>query len=387
MAVLSLGLTACGSSHSKTASSSNISRRQGAYSPRVAAPADAKRGGALTLIANGDVDYIDPGVAYYQPTYMLDLAADSPLMGWPPSDTAAPVPLLASGEPVISNGGKTVTFHIKANVEYSPPLGGGKAWDRPVVSRDIKYAIERGLLPSVPNGYVALYLADVEGLAAAKAAVKKDPTKAPEISGITTPNPSTVVFNLSKPSSIGVIDALSLPLSSPVPEGYAAKYDSQTPSSTYGEHQIDVGPYYISSYQPGRQIVLLRNPNWTPGEDFRPAYLDRIVVQEGFSDENVAVTKILTGTSMVNFDFGATGEALKLAATKYPHQLTLTPAGGVRYVSLNASKPPFNNIDTRKAVIAASDREALLATRGGQLSGIVATHFIPPGTGRWPGRT
>ena len=72
-------------------------RRAGQVSGRVtAAPATAKKGGTLTAIANGDVDYIDPGAAYYQPTYMIDLAVDSPLMGWPPNDTAAPVPLLAS---------------------------------------------------------------------------------------------------------------------------------------------------------------------------------------------------------------------------------------------------------------------------------------------------
>ena len=67
-----------------------------------------------------------------------------------------------------------------------------------------------------------------------------------------------------------MIDALSLPLSSPVPQGYAAKYDAKTPSSTYGQHQIDVGPYYISSYQPGKQIVLLRNPNYTRGLGLPP---------------------------------------------------------------------------------------------------------------------
>jgi peptide/nickel transport system substrate-binding protein len=82
---------------------------------------------------------------------------------------------------------------------------------------------------------------------------------------------------------------------------------------------------------------------------------------------------------MVNFDFGATGEALKTAATQYPKQLTLTPDGSSRYISLNTSKPPFNNINTRKAVIAATDRVALLDTRGGLLAGAVMTHFIPPG--------
>jgi peptide/nickel transport system substrate-binding protein len=333
----------------------------------------------MTVLANGDVDYIDPGAAYYQPTYMIDLAVDSPLMGWPSNDSAAPVPLLAAAAPTVTDGGKTITFKIKPNIKYSPPTGGGTGWDKPVVSQDVKYAIDRGLIPGVPNGFLGLYFADLQGLSAAQDAVKKDPTKVPNISGITTPDSSTIVFHLTKPSSIGVIDALSLPLSSPVPEGYAAKYDAKTPSSTYGQHQIDVGPYYISSYQPGKQITLLRNPNYTKGSDFRPAYMDKIVVQEGFSDENSAVTKILTGQSMVNFDFDATGEALKTAATQYPKQLTLTPSGGNRYIAFNVTKPPFNNVNTRKAAIAVANRVALLDTRGGLLSGALATHYIPPG--------
>ncbi len=390
LAVASIGLAACGSSSKSSSSgssassggsssSSAVAKTVAKYKPLVTAPAAAKKGGTLTVLANGDVDYIDPGAAYYQPTYMIDLAADSALMGWPPNDTAAPVPLLAASQPTVSNGGKTITFKIKPNIHYSPPTGGGPGWSKPVVSQDIKYAIQRGLMPGVPNGFLTLYLGDLVGLSQAQAAVKKDPTKAPDISGITTPDSSTVVLKLTKPSSIGVIDALSLPISSPVPQGYAAKYDAKTPSSTYGQHQIDVGPYYISSYQAGKQITLSRNPNYTAGSDFRQAYLDKIVVQEGFSDENSAVRKILTGQSMVNFDFDATGEALKLAATQYSKQLTLTPAGANRFIAFNTQKPPFNNVNARRAAVAVSNRVALLNTRGGLLSGVPATHFIPPG--------
>jgi peptide/nickel transport system substrate-binding protein len=107
--------------------------------------------------------------------------------------------------------------------------------------------------------------------------------------------------------------------------------------------------------------------------------VDKVTVQEGFSDESSGIRKILTGQSMVNFDFPATGESLKLAAQKYPKQLTLTPAGGNRFIALNTTKPPFNNLNTRKAVVAASNRLALLDTRGGLLAGGLATHFIPPG--------
>jgi peptide/nickel transport system substrate-binding protein len=107
--------------------------------------------------------------------------------------------------------------------------------------------------------------------------------------------------------------------------------------------------------------------------------VDKIIVQEGFSDENSAVRKILTGSGMVNFDFPANGESLKLAATQYPKQLALTPGGSNRYIAFNTTKPPFNNVNTRKAAIAVSNRQALLNTRGGPLAGGLATHFIPPG--------
>jgi peptide/nickel transport system substrate-binding protein len=68
-----------------------------------------------------------------------------------------------------------------------------------------------------------------------------------------------------------------------------------------------------------------------------------------------------------------------LAATQYKSQLSLTPGGSNRYIAFNTTKPPFNNINTRKAAIAVSNRLALLDTRGGLLAGGVATHFIPPG--------
>ncbi len=175
LAMASLGVAACGSSSkssssssapsgNSSSSSSAVSSEQAKYAPKTAAPADAKKGGTLTAIANGDVDYIDPGAAYYQVTYIVDLAVDSPLMGWPPADTSAPQPLLASAAPTLTNGGKTITFHIKPNIHYSPPTGGGAGWSKPVVAADVKYAIERSLLPGVPNGYSTLYFGDVNGL-------------------------------------------------------------------------------------------------------------------------------------------------------------------------------------------------------------------------------
>jgi peptide/nickel transport system substrate-binding protein len=223
-----------------------------------------------------------------------------------------------------------------------------------------------------------LYLGSLEGFSQAEAAVKKDPTKAPEISGIQTPDKTTLVLKLTKPAAASVVQALSLPISAPVPEEYAAKFDAENPS-TYGQHQLATGPYMVSNYEPGKDITLDRNPNWTQGSDYRPAYLDKIDIQEGFSDTVSAGKKILTGSDEVNGDFSADPSVLKEAATQYPDQLTLTPSGGSRYIALNTQKPPFDDINVRKAVIANSNRDALRQTRGGPLIGEIANHFIPPG--------
>ena len=83
--------------------------------------------------------------------------------------------------------------------------------------------MERALIPGVPNGYSLLYFNDLVGFKQAQAAAKADPTKVPNISGIQTPNATTVVFKLTEPTSIGFIQALALPVSSPVPQGYASE--------------------------------------------------------------------------------------------------------------------------------------------------------------------
>jgi peptide/nickel transport system substrate-binding protein len=373
---LALAMSACGSSDEGSSSSASIENK---FPPPTAAPDGAQKGGDLVVLAAGDVDYIDPGAAYYQFSYMVDSATQRQLQSWAPDDVLKPTPDLATGEPEISDDGLTITFKLQSGIKYSPPL------NQEVVCDDFKYAIERSLLPGVANGYVGTYMKDITGFADATKAAADDPTKAPDIKGITCPDDTTLEIQLDKTSSAGVLGALSLPVGSPIPRDYAAKYDAENPS-TYGTHQVATGPYMIENnssgeltgYTSGKEIKLVRNPNWDPETDFRPAYLDSIEVQEGFSDTISASKKILQGDAQVNGDFSTPPTSLKEAATKYPDQLTLTPSGGNRYITFNTTEKPFDNIDVRKAVIAASNRTDLRNTRGGELVGPVATHFIPP---------
>ena len=372
-----LFVVACGDSEEPAGTSSTA---DGQFQPPTEAPDGATDGGELRVLAAGDVDYIDPGAAYYQFTYMITSATQRQLLSWAPDDLTEPSPDIATDQPTVSDDGKTITYDLQAGIEYSPPV------DREVVCDDFKYAIERAALPGVANGYITLYLGDVVGFDDALKAVEQEPTKAPDIAGVTCPDDQTLEIKLTDTSSLGVIGTLGLPIGAPVPREYAEPYDAENPS-TYGDHQVATGPYMIENnaegeltgYTSGREIRLVRNPNWDASTDFRPAYLDSIVVQEGFTDTTSAAKKILAGDGYVNGDFGLDAASLKLAATQYPEQLTLTDSGGNRYISLNTAEAPFDDINLRKAVIAASNRTDLRNTRGGELVGAVATHFIPPG--------
>ena len=386
---LALTVSACGGDDDESSDSTDTSEAAEEFAAPTAAPDGAQQGGELTVIAASDVDYIDPGAAYYQFTFMVTSATQSSLTAYAPPDIEQATPLLAESAPEVSEDGKTITYTIRDDVMFSPPV------DRAATAADVKYAIERSLLPGVPNGFVQTYLSGVEGIdEAIKEAQDNATGGAPDISGITAPDDTTLEIQLTNTSSIGVIGALSLPVSAPVPEEYAKEYDAENPS-TYGEHQVSSGPYMIENnaegeligYTPNKEIHLIRNPNWEASEgDFRPAYLDEITIQEGFADTVSASKKVLTGSAQVNGDFTAPPSAIKQAATEgEPGQLTLTPSGGNRYVALNTQTEPFNDINLRKAVIANANRTDLRNTRGGELTGPVATHYPAAGVPRLRG--
>ena len=332
-----------------------------------------KQGGKLTMLWTDDVDNIDPGITYYQMGYMVSYATQRPLYSWKPNDGDAPVPDLAEAEPQISRDGRTVTVKIRDGVRFSPPV------NREVTSADVKYAIERGFFNTVNNGYAGGYFGDLVGAA-------QGAKPGTEIEGIRTPDDRTIVFKLTRGSGGVLAGALALPLSAPVPEDYAAKFDERQPSA-YGQNQVATGPYMIENdatgkaigYEAGRRIHLVRNPNWDAATDYKPAYVDEIDMPQGNDDTTVASRKVLEGEGLLTGDFSPPPAVLAQVVKRQQDQLALMPAGSARYISMNTTIAPFDDINVRKAVIAGFNREALRLVRGGEQLGDIPTHMIPPG--------
>ena len=338
---------------------------------------EGKKGGDLTFLAAADIDYLDPGQDYYTFGYAVQYSVNRMLYSFKPTDSVHPVPDLATGPPEISADNKTITVHIKKGIKYAPPV------NREVTTKDIKYAFERSFSKQVPSGYAGTYFSSIVGTPEEPNTGDTKP-----ISGIETPDDQTIVFKLKTASAPAVSQALVMPITVPVPEEYAKKWDATTPSK-YDQYVAFTGPYMVKNDPttgkvtgrvPGKSIELVRNPNWDAKTDYRPAYLDSIKIEEGNDDLATAARRALNGSNTICCDSGAPpAQVLKQAVQRNKDQIIFVPSGGTRWISMDMKVKPFDNINVRKAVIAASDRNALRLTRGGAILGDVATGWIPPG--------
>jgi peptide/nickel transport system substrate-binding protein len=360
-----IALAACGSSGKSSSSSSGSSGSGLSLSglANVKPETSPHMGGTLNVISAEAWEHLDPAASYFQIDYLVVYATQTPLYMFTPTSPTKPVPLLASGAPIVSDGGRTITIHIKPDWKFGPPV------NRDITSKDVEFAFERMYNSNTQNGYVTGYF-PIQG---ATVGVGNRP-----IPGISTPNSTTIVFHLTKPFAGTMIPALTLPGTSVVPYGYTDKADKSSPSTwdSNPTSQVFTGPYMIKSFSAGRSLTLVRNPNWSRSVDgVRPAYADQIVWNAG-ADSNVAARQTLASPNLLMADTPPSSE-LQTAYTSHRSQLSVAPLGSY-YAALNTQVPPFTNINLRKAVIANENREGYLLARGGKLIGQVMTHFIYP---------
>ena len=184
---------------------------------------------------------------------------------------------------------------------------------------------------------------------------------------ITTNGDYEVTFHLKRPQPYLI--ALLASGQSPV-------YPCHVPLREMRSHPIGTGPFKFIEYKPNEHIRVVRNPDyWKPN---RP-YLDGI---ETTIIPSVS-TRLLTFVAG-KFDMIQLGiPQLKDLRTQAPQvQCDVVMDNNSRDLLINRAKPPFDNLELRRAMALSLDRQAfidILAEGQGAVGGAI----LPPPDGVW----
>jgi peptide/nickel transport system substrate-binding protein len=351
---VALGAAACGGSSSPTSSPTTSSTASTAST----ASAAAHRGGTFTMLWNSAGSSIDTGIDYDPNWFILHMTNDG-LMGFAQVAGAAGtalVPDLATSTPTPTNGGKTYTFTLRPGIKFS----NGAA----VTASDVAFTIKREF--TLPGPGVSFY-ASIEGGQTCLA----HPAQCNLSKGIVTNNAArTVVFHLSAPDP-NFLEELALPFAYVVPTG--------TPNKDIGTNPLPAtGPYMIKSFQPNKEMELVRNPDFTQwSAAAQPAgNPNKIVMKIGLAAED-EVTQVENGQADWMYD-QPPADRLNELATKYASQIHIDTTPNQYYMAMDTRAAPFNNLKVRQALNFATDRQAIVKIVGGSRLAQPSCQILPP---------
>jgi len=282
-----------------------------------------------------DMLSLDPALANASDPWQIEYATCAKLFNYPDTSGQAglqPVPEVAAAQPTVAPDGRTYSFHIRSGFRFSPPS------DAPVTAQTFRATIERTLDPRM-HSPIARFM-HVEAVRARGAVLTIR---------LTQPDPTLPV-------------KLAMPYFCAVPTG--------TPINPAGVPGIpSAGPYYVSSYLPGKEIIVRRNPNYTGP---RPHRIAKFIYTIGI-DPSRTVARIESGQAdyLVSTIVGGIpySDNASLTARYGPHsgaaragreQYFINPTPEPLLIWLNTSRPLFAQVNLRKALSYAIDRAGLI---------------------------
>ncbi|MFF7190207.1 ABC transporter substrate-binding protein [Streptomyces sp. NPDC008222] len=362
-----LTTAACGGGDDNGGGSKNGAAGFDAANNKVAQASLAKKGGELKFASAQDADSWDTTRGYYGMAWNFMRYYSRQLVTYKtePGQAGAQVqPDLATDMGKVSDGGKTYTFTLRD----------GLTWEdgKPLTAQDVKYGIERQWAQDVLSGG-PIYLKNVLDPKNTYKGPYKDASKDHlGLKAIDTPDAKTIVFHLPAPNS-DFLQMIALPSASPVRQDMDTK-------SKYALHPFSSGPYKFQAYEPGKDLILVRNTNWKQSSDpVRKAYPDKISIKF-FTNANDMDQRLISGD--YDLDLNQTGmspQGRTVALKQHKGNLDNPVSGYVRYAVFPQSVKPMDNIHCRNAVIYGADHVSLQTARGGPIAGgDVGTNMLPP---------
>lgn len=286
---------------------------------------------------------LDPADAYAVRDWELIKNTGEGLLKWSPG-TAELQTGLAVDMPDISDDGLTYTFTLRDGIMFAD----GTELTASMYAEQLNRLLTIG--PECPNGVA-------------------DALATPYVDSITAPDEKTVVFQLKAPIGYFMQILAGAPYIPAHPDIFPADECVLFPEApVYG-----VGPWYISQYTQGEQVVLEPNPYYN-GE--LTPQVDQIIVRY-YADPQTMALAVQNGEIDIAWRFlGA--ELIGQLQDAEGVTVGTVEGGSIRYLIMNHTFAPMDDPNVYKGVAYAIDRDEISDTVfGGQVSPLYS--MVPPG--------
>jgi peptide/nickel transport system substrate-binding protein len=234
---------------------------------------------------------------------------------------------------VLSSGGRVVTWHLRKHVL--------SAYGHELTSADVIWEVHRGL----NNKAVAAFALDLIG---AKSAAQWH-ARGKYAIRITSKQPMPLVC----PTLTNLYYNIFF-VDSKEAKKHASSGDPFA-NDWMATHLAAYGPYYVTSFEPGKQVVLRANPRYWQGKPHITRVIYKVVPN---SSDRVALLR----SGAVQLAEGLSpDEAVALKKTDRVRVAAVRSNLGL-YGILSNKKPPFNDVHVRRAVNLAIPRSQLVKT-------------------------
>ncbi|OAV49015.1 peptide ABC transporter substrate-binding protein [Rhizobium sp. WYCCWR10014] len=309
-----------------------------------------KQGGDIVVTYKDDITTLDPAIGYDWVNWSMIKSLYSRLMDYAPG-TPNPVPSLAESF-TVSPDGLTYTFKLHKGVKFSN--------GRELVASDVKYSIERAVDPKT-QGPGAGFFGAIKGF--------EDETggKTTTLSGIETPDDSTVIFNLSRPDAT-FLHVLAINFASVVP-----KEAVEAAAGDFGKKPVGSGTFILKEWTIGQQLVFERNKDYfVKGVP----YIDSFKVEVG-QEPLVALLRLQKGEVDIAGDGIPPAKFLEIKNSADGAQMIVDGEQlHTGYITLNTKVKPFDNVKVRQALNMAVNKERITRILNGRAT--PANQPLPP---------
>ena len=245
-------------------------------------------------------------------------------------DNLEPAPDIAQKWEV-SEDGRTYTFYLREDVKFHD--------GRKVTADDFKYSLERACDPDTGSLTAATYLGDIVGVKEVIAG------QAEEISGVRVIDDYTLQITIDAPKSY-FLSKLTYPTAFVVDrkEAEAGREWWQQPNGT--------GPFKLKEWQEENLLVLKKNEHYY-GEK---AKVGSVVFQLW---GGVPMNMYETGEIDVSDVYITYIDKVTDRAGPFYPELEIVPELSFSYIGFNHTKPPFDDVNLRRAFSQAIDKDKL----------------------------